>query len=1176
MTPSILVDLVLRDLTATQVDAAAANIRAKLSGIQVPLTVSPQATQQLQSSAQAAQKLSTAAAQAQKNLRVPKEVLSDAEKYEQAVRKQVEAIRFRERVNKDVYARLTAQERDAMGKRLGRSPYTIEHPFESLFTKQGVTDRFKSLIAGQVGTLLVYGTTIGAVTAATRGFVSANNELEDALARVRTVLEGARSQQQGQYDRLRVQAIAWGKSHAQSAKDAADAMYNLISAGQSVEETQKNLPAVLNLIYGGFLEAGFGAETAATAYELFAKKGLTMVDIVDRIQKTANVSQLTVEQYAQSFNFVASTVDLANISFDELNATLATVADFGLRGSKAGRNLAEALAQLLAKQDKLREFGIEVAGADGNLRSLGEIYQQFREKVGSKLDTQELKILRDVFGAEGLRPIGLVLENMDRYERHLKDMAKAEGQALDASLKRGATLSQMWDQLTNKVKAYAQETGGLTKAFDSVLKSVNVNLRGDLFADLFAGTQGSVGVRSAIDRMSDLTVGDITHILQRLPERLKQGLRDKGLSREIIDEAITQSMVARREGGDGRSAGPLLRGVITDYFETIAKELEAGEMQDRLRGLMGDRLHISPRDLIVFDFSQDDVAAVEADARGWVQRALDAVTRAWVEGAGKLPTDQVIKLGTQFGILQKLLATMLDDKQWRASLTDKSGGADKLSDLLNKIATDLERARIEFLKSIRTTDIKVRLEIIDEELLAQQRKNKLEYEKVLHDLAELLPKTDARFKKAAEQLKKTLELKDVADFNRASAQRQRVYLEERFGIKEFEKLERTVRQSMLGLARSFESPDLRRRMQIIDEELLAAQDRNVETFTQRVLALPDTILASGEETERAIAKLKEALRLDNLAERNKAFYEKDRVLRDALIADYDRQAAQAQRLQMLLLQQGGAGPVRQIIEQNRQVRRELEEFLRIPVAGQPLDFTKDIREQLEAVFAQGEAKLQLLEALQTLTPAAVRPEDVQRLSDAIDTLGFSAGLTADDVAKLQQLLGDLQLTADPLISIVDSLDEAMGSVSDAMQELGDEPTWRKIGRGVDVVASAIKRVDLAIDKLGAADALSKIQGSLGIVSAVFSLAGFIGSLFDTMEERQRNIIGTEDYKYAPGRNVSPDYGRAQTINVQVDMNPNFNFLEPSQLGPPTQRRIAFELGDDFVEYLQTNGWLPRR
>lgn len=1171
MTPSILVDLVLRDLTATQVDAAAANIRAKLSGIQVPLAVSPQATQQLQSSAQAAQKLSTAAAQAQKNLRIPKEALSDAEKYEEAVRKQVEAIRFRERVNKDVYARLTAQERDAMGKRLGRSPYTIEHPFESLFTKQGVTDRFKSLIAGQVGTLLVYGTTIGAVTAATRGFVSANNELEDALARVRTVLEGTRSQQQGQYERLRVQAIAWGKAHAQSAKDAADAMYNLISAGQSVEETQKNLPAVLNLIYGGFLEAGFGAETAATAYELFAKKGLTMVDIVDRIQKTANVSQLTVEQYAQSFNFVASTVDLANISFDELNATLATVADFGLRGSKAGRNLAEALAQLLAKQDKLREFGIEVAGADGNLRSLGEIYQQFREKVGSKLDTQELKILRDVFGAEGLRPIGLVLENMERYERHLKDMAKAEGQALDASLKRGATLSQMWDQLTNKVKAYAQETGGLTKAFEFTLKQVDVNLRADQFADLFAGTQGSVGVRSAIQRMGDVTVRDLSDIFRKLPEKMQQGLRDTGAGEGLFTEAVRRALTEPDE-----EAGRLLRGALGDYFETIAKELEAGEMQDRLRGLMGDRLHISPRDLIVFDFSQEDVAAVEADARGWVQRALDAVTRAWVEGAGKLPTDQVIKLGTQFGILQKLLATMLDDKQWRASLTDKSGGADKLSDLLNKIATDLERARIEFLKSIRTTDIKVRLEIIDEELLAQQRKNKLEYEKVLHDLAELLPKTDARFKKAAEQLKKTLELKDVADFNRASAQRQRVYLEERFGIKEFEKLERTVRQSMLGLARSFESPDLRRRMQIIDEELLAAQDRNVETFTQRVLALPDTILASGEETERAIAKLKEALRLDNLAERNKAFYEKDRVLRDALIADYDRQAAQAQRLQMLLLQQGGAGPVRQIIEQNRQVRRELEEFLRIPVAGQPLDFTKDIRAQLEAVFAQGEAKLQLLEALQTLTPAAVRPEDVERLSDAIDTLGFSAGLTADDVAKLQQLLGDLQLTADPLISIVDSLDEAMGSVSDAMQELGDEPTWRKIGRGVDVVASAIKRVDLAIDKLGAEDALSKIQGSLGIVSAVFSLAGFIGSLFDTMEERQRNIIGTEDYKYAPGRNVSPDYGRAQTINVQVDMNPNFNFLEPSQLGPPTQRRIAFELGDDFVEYLQTNGWLPRR
>lgn len=1184
------------------------------------------------------------------------------------------AIRRRGLVRQALMIQALPHERDALGKVLGRSNVTVEDPFGSLVTPAGIKARFSSVFAGQVGSLLVYGSALRGTISLVQNYISANTELEDSLARVSTVLEGSAADQGKQYARLRAQAIEWGRTHAQSAKDAADAMYFLLSAGESVSEAQRNLPAVLNLSYGGFLDSAFAAETAATAYELFSKEGLSMVDIVNKIQKTANITQVTVEQFASAFNYAASTADQAKIPLEDLSAAIGTLGTLGLRGSKGGRNLDEAIGQLLRKKDDLRSMGVDIEDVSGNMKSLGDIILAFREKLGSRIDVSELKLLREIFGQQGGRAFGLLIENADLYFDTLSRIKTTQGEIFETAFKRGDTLSQLWERWKNQWQAIAQEGRGLNEVLKAILGGPESARGRDFIVNLIGGDQGAEGMRAAIRKLGEQTGIELDLTLEKLRTKFsdKQLFTDETIA-TLFDTGIGGKGIFFASDADLAAA----KAQAMRFLEKMADDLANVEGQEKFRSVIADVLSIKPDDLKGLVLTSEDIEAIKKDARAGLERLIEELSGIPIGPA------QLVALNA----LREKLAGFAGDKLWRKPV-------DEIAQTLARFAVNVSRAQLDALRSIPTGDFKERLQIIDVELLVNLRKNQEEYLRAIESLPKDMKKGAPAYAEAVGLLKKELSFKDITDVNKAALAIVQVRVEAQFGEAPVAKLKKELAQARLELAKAVPETllPLRAKLQLIDDETLLKLERNKQEYIQKISSLPkelllgqrfgdmrdrlvheldsvsggigeskgkmdaavaavrgsmvelfgalpvdDTsfdavrksilaevegmqrqvpasfdmlkarvlgffdslpkeMLSKGGQLQEAMDALKEILSVKDLTVENEAFFAKDKQIREEFLRSWESDVRNQQHTQDMLLDEQHAGDETRRKKRNESLRKELlglsGTFIQTPriPAAQLYVPTQSPLEQIAAQLAAvrqmeseiGKLNLQLATAgeinklVADFTVADGSAGSVKRLTDGILALGDTGRLSAVEVKKLLDVIEKLKAKIDPsAIDIVHGFGDALGSLSGAMQELGNWDTWSNVAKGVGVVESSIVKLFAVAENLKLNTAMGDLMGGLGIASVAFNIIGLIASLTKAEEER-KNLIGIEEYKYQAGRNVSANYGRAQTINVQVDLNPNFNLLDPSQLTAQRQREIAYELGNEIDDYFEDTGRFVRR
>jgi len=1148
--PSIIVDLLLRDLTAATVDAIAARIKTQLESLSVNIPVA--VPEKIQATTKAVSTLKTdvgaLTAATEKHRRATMDdalagkISTDAFIREAAARKAA-TLQLEHAVNKATLPLLSTDLRDAMGKRLGRSTVTIEDPFGSLVSREGVKARFQSLFAGQVGTLIVYGTLLRGIVKGTQEFIRANIELEDSLAKVSTIIEGSGDRLVSQYNALREQAVNWGRSHAQSAKEAADAMYFLLSAGESVQEVQRNLPAILNLAYGGYIDTAFAAETVATAYELFRKEGVSVVDIVNKIQRTNEVSQVTVEQYANAFTYLASTADQAKISFDEVSAAIGTLGTLGLRGSKGGRNLDEAIGQLLKKQGDLRALGIEIADVNGDLKDFADILDQFRKKLGSKVDVVELKILRDIFGQQGGRAMGLLIENTDLYLENLEKIKHSEGEIYDAAFKRGDTLSQIWEKFKNQLQGVALTIGA--EPLKVFLGGGTESLRSTFSTlDFLKGDQGAGAVRFGIKKLQEAT----DESLQALLFKIRSTYGDKAILGEV--NIFDKESLERA------------RGQAVTFFEALADKLEQGEGQDRVREVVAGILHIQPQKLERFTFLESDLGVIRGDARGFfeaIRKSIETDIKVLGESAERT---------SELEILDGIIAGITGDRK----LTPVR---DKINSFFAQLSIAISRAQLEVLRSGRTVDFDRKLEIIDLDVLINLRKNREEYEKELASIPEEVKNVAKDFERAKSLLKRELDLKDIVDRNKGAAAKIRLQIDTDFGESVIERLRRDLASARLSLAKSLPDEWLRLgdKLQLIDEQTLADFDKNKASYLSRVKSLPDEILADAGKFAEAKKVLQQTLRIEDTETKNRAFFEKDKTVRGDIIRQFEAQLQRETRLQELYLDQSDAGDERRRAKRNELLKRELLDRTKFlaPTIRLQFDDKGRLTTDTTAFFRQVELVGRLREEIEKLDLATLSVEGLENVTQKIREIGIEAGLTGDTLDEFVERILKFDPKIETTTQLIGAFTDAFGSLAGAMQVIGNKNTWQSIAQGISLVDSTYAKVKQSLDLLNAGMGL---QGALGIASAAFSVVGFIASLLD--REEKKNLIGTEEYQYQAGRNVSPNYGRAMTVNVQVDLNPSFNFLDPSGLTEQRQREIAHALGDEIDDYFEDTGRFTRR
>ncbi|MCC6910368.1 MAG: phage tail tape measure protein [Phycisphaerales bacterium] len=309
------------------------------------------------------------------------------------------------------------------------------------FVELGVSDKLTAGLKAAQRRLQAFGSGVrsigqrlitAAATAAAPLAISAPvfASFEQSMARVRALTNASEKD----FLRLSSEAKRLGETTVFSASQAADAMGFFALAGFSVEQILRSIGPTLNLAAAGQLEIAQAADIAA---KIMAGMGIEAdrlgeaVDVLTKAMTTANTDLL---QLGDAMKFVGPIAKSAGIAFEEIVAAIQLLSNAGIQGEMAGTSLRGAILALTSPSqeaaDKLKELGVRVLDAEGNVRPLADIIDDLNRAMEAMGSGERLEVLGRIFPARQAAGMAeLLSQGADKLREYTRALGDAGGTA---------------------------------------------------------------------------------------------------------------------------------------------------------------------------------------------------------------------------------------------------------------------------------------------------------------------------------------------------------------------------------------------------------------------------------------------------------------------------------------------------------------------------------------------------------------------------------------------------------------------------------------------------------------------------------------------------------------------------------------------------------------------------
>ena len=225
-----------------------------------------------------------------------------------------------------------------------------------------------------------------------------------------------------------------GSKTAFTAEQAAEGLNYMALAGYDAEKSMKMLPQVLNLAAAGNFDLARASDMVTDAQSAL---GLTISDtevLIDQMAKTSSKTNTSVSQLGDAILTVGGTAKMMNGGTEELAAVLGVLADNGIKGSEGGTALRNVLLSLSAPTSKaskqIKELGIDVFDAQGNMRDLPSIMMDMQTAMSKMTQEERTGIINSIFNKRDLKSVEALLgTNVDRWNELYEALGKSNGAA---------------------------------------------------------------------------------------------------------------------------------------------------------------------------------------------------------------------------------------------------------------------------------------------------------------------------------------------------------------------------------------------------------------------------------------------------------------------------------------------------------------------------------------------------------------------------------------------------------------------------------------------------------------------------------------------------------------------------------------------------------------------------
>ena len=410
---------------------------------------------------------------------------------------------------------------------------------------------------------------VGAATGATVAFgassVKAGAEFDKSMSQVAATM-GKTVDEIGE---LRDFAQDMGRTTAFSATQAADALNYMALAGYDADTSMSMLPNVLNLAAAGDMDLARASDMVTDTQTAFGISLERTSQMVDEMAKAASTGNTSVEQLGDAFLTVGGLAAELNGGFvtlddgtvqavdgvQELEIALTAMANAGVKGSEAGTHMRNMLLKLSSPSAEgtkaLEAMGVAVFDAEGNMRSLSDVFGDLSGALGEMTQEQKIQTISDLFNTRDLASAEALLnavgEDWDSIGASILDAEGAASKMADTQLDNLAgdvTLFQsalegakiaVSDGLTPTLRQFVQfGTSGLSKITDAFQKG---------------------GVSGAMQAFGEVLTEGLNMLFEALPdiidagmmllEALGQGIMD---NLDILIDASIQIITMLGEG----------------------------------------------------------------------------------------------------------------------------------------------------------------------------------------------------------------------------------------------------------------------------------------------------------------------------------------------------------------------------------------------------------------------------------------------------------------------------------------------------------------------------------------------------------------------------------------------------------------------------------------------------
>jgi len=306
-----------------------------------------------------------------------------------------------------------------------------------------------------------------------------NQQMNNALAIIPRVSAETRKM-------MEAGVLAAARQSRFSAAEAAQALYQLHSAGFGASQAMKLLGPSLQLAQAGAMDAGSAVRILGTVLTTLGLKSQdatqTMqnaVRVSDMLTVAVSKSNMTMPELGEAVGNAAQAAAGFSQTADSMIAVLATLHDLGIRGAESGTRYRMVVQQLgtsaLQHAEAWRELGVAVYDAQGRMRALPDVIRDMASAMQGMSDAERQVTLMGLGIEKRLAPaiVGLV-QRVDELNQKWQQILQSQGATANVA-KRQIT---PWQQAMSDLNATLVELGqqSLPIVTDAV-RSLNASLR---------------------------------------------------------------------------------------------------------------------------------------------------------------------------------------------------------------------------------------------------------------------------------------------------------------------------------------------------------------------------------------------------------------------------------------------------------------------------------------------------------------------------------------------------------------------------------------------------------------------------------------------------------------------------------------------------------------------------